>query len=145
MKHYMCVQSAYECSFVQALSTSKNDDNSVETKGTNIRRMPVFQRSSCMISVLRYQVTPKSSFSYHSVLTSHSKPEVQRHALGCDSWVFWQNPYFDPNSWKPLPCNFLSMCTIWFSWFSSHFTLSLTLYFWNYKGNRLFTNDIRAV
>ena len=155
MKHWICEQSLYECSFVQALSTSRNDDNSVETKGTNTRQMPVFQRLSCMISVFKVSSDPKSSFSYHgivcqyqrcdSVLTSHSKPEVQRHALGSDSSVFWQNPYFDPNSWKPLPCNFVSMCTIWFSWFSSHFTLSLTLSFWNYKGNSLFTNDIKAL
>ena len=81
---------------MQALSTSRNDDNSVETKGTNTRQMPVFQRLSCMISVFKVSSYPKSSFSYHgivcqyqrcddSVLTCHSNPEVQRHALGSDS------------------------------------------------------------
>ena len=39
----MCVQSVYECSFGQALSTSRNDDNRVETKGTNIDRCQYFR------------------------------------------------------------------------------------------------------
>lgn len=43
MKHCICEQSLYECSFVQALSNSRNDDNSVETKGTNIDRCLYFR------------------------------------------------------------------------------------------------------
>ena len=62
MKHCVCEQSLYECSFVQALSTSRNDDNSVETKGANTRQMPVFQRLSCMISVFKVSSDPKVIF-----------------------------------------------------------------------------------
>ena len=67
----------------------------VEAKGTNKRQMPVFQRSSSMISVFKvssdlkviYQLSWYSwliSRGCDSILNSHSKPEAQRHAI----W-FW--------------------------------------------------------
>ena len=88
----MCVESVYECYLVQTLSTSRNVDNSVEAKGTNKRQMPVFQRSSSMISVFKvssdlkviYQLSWYSwliSKGCDSILNSHSKPEAQRHAI----------------------------------------------------------------
>ena len=106
LKHSMCVESVYECYLVQTLGTSRNVDNSVEVKGTNKRQMPVFQRSSSMISVFKVSSDLKVIYQLSwynwliskvcdSILNSHSKPEVQRHAIWFWLWsllaksLFW--------------------------------------------------------